>query len=163
MNQDIFEIGQLIYTVRKLNSHTQVEFSKKLGVVQSTISKVEKGFFEDVPFSLVSNISKIFNVPIHQFQNGRLQLLDDTNLKNIIPEKYTLNGTICGSEVLSMLNEAQKNSEKDYFRKLGIKKQYFCIDDLKFNEKFLKDFNKYFSVQKTREYQVSSEGVQASI
>ena len=40
INKDYsFSIGELVYTVRKLNKLTQVEFSKQVGVVQSTISK----------------------------------------------------------------------------------------------------------------------------
>lgn len=65
-----FTIYQLFYAVRRVNGLNQVEMSEKLGVVQSTISKIEKGYFDDIPFQLVADLCSIFNLPIASFQKS---------------------------------------------------------------------------------------------
>lgn len=89
-----FTLGELVCAIRKINNQTQVNFSKVVGVVQSTISKVEKNIFEDVPFSLMATISQEFKVPLHYFQLGHLPLRKTISLQSTIHTKFTSQGLI---------------------------------------------------------------------
>ena len=139
-----FDIGELVYTIRKLNRLTQVDFAKSLGVVQSTVSKVEKGFFDDVPFSLISKISTLFKVPLAQFQVGFLTLKKDSILTNIVSTNYTDKGEFSSRWTYTLLTELNKLIEKDVFKELKVDKQYFCISNLFFNKEFLITISKKY-------------------
>lgn len=143
-NEYNFEIGELVYSIRKLNGMTQVDFSKKLGVVQSTISKIEKGFFDDVPFSLISKISTIFKIPLIQFQVGFLNIKSASSLKRIIPTNYTKNGEISAKTIYFILSEISQEKQQDIFKKLKLQRQYFCISNLLFNKEFLIKLNEIY-------------------
>jgi transcriptional regulator with XRE-family HTH domain len=146
-NKYEFEIGELVYSIRKLNGLTQVEFSKKLGVVQSTVSKIEKGFFDDVPFSLVSKISFLFKIPLSQFQAGLLTIKNSSHLKKIIPNHYTKEGEISAKTIFFLLKNISQLTGKDIFKNLKIQKQYFCITNLFFNKDFMIALNEKYPTE----------------
>lgn len=131
-----FELGDLIYVTRKLNNLTQVEFSKQLGVVQSTVSKVEKHFFDDVPFSFVSKVSTLFNIPLSHFQVGLLPIKNQNLFKNIISEKYIKGGFI-NSKTIFYLLEQISLYKNNIYKEIKLPKQYLCLSQLNFNQSFI--------------------------
>ena len=132
-----FSLGDLTFTIRKLNRLTQVDYSKKLGVVQSTISKVEKGIFHDVPFSLISKISTEFNIPLSYFQIGLLPLRKTQNITKIIKNNYINDGLFQAKTIFYLLNEVDKNYKGDLYKDLKLPKQYLCLSHLTYNLEFI--------------------------
>jgi transcriptional regulator with XRE-family HTH domain len=148
-NKYEFEIGELVYSIRKLNGLTQVDFSKKLGVVQSTVSKIEKGFFDDVPFSLISKISLLFKIPLAQFQSGLLTIKNTSNLKKIIPGQHTKDGEISAKTIFFLLNKLSELTSTDVYKSLKLHRQYFCISNLFFNKEFMISLNEKYPEELT--------------
>lgn len=138
-----FTIGELVFTIRKINKLTQVDFSKRLGVVQSTISKVEKDIFDDVPFSLISKISTDFDIPLQNFQFGHLPTKKNSDVKNIIPPQYLESGIFKTKTVFAILNELKKEQGDKLFKDLKLPYQYLCLSGLKYSFEFI---NKLYSL-----------------
>lgn len=138
-----FSLGDLTFTIRKINSLTQVEFSKRLGVVQSTVSKVEKDIFEDVPFSLVSKISMEFNIPISYFQLGLLPLRKTNNLYKTIPKAFIENGPFRAKTIFYILEWLAANKQKTIYKDLKLSRQFLCLSNLNYSFDFV---NKVYSL-----------------
>ncbi len=132
MKEYTFSIGELICAVRRLNKLTQVEFSRKAGVVQSTISKIEKDIFEDVPFSLMSNISNEFNIPLSYFQMGLLAFRKSSQLQNQVSQLYTNQGHINAKTIFHILTTLE-NGQKDIYKKIKLPYVYLSLSNLKYN------------------------------
>lgn len=138
-----FSIGDLAFAIRKINGLTQVDYSKRLGVVQSTVSKVEKNVFEDVPFSLVSKISSEFNIPLNYFQAGILPLKKTKNLKCGIPDHYLIHGIFKAKTIFYVLNEIEKKYGHKIYKDLKLPKQLLCLNNLYYSLEFI---HKLFSL-----------------
>lgn len=81
---DAKKIGVLLRELRKEHGMTQRELANVLCVSDKTISKWERG--NGCPeVSLLSAISKVFNVDIHQLLNGELEkkIIDGGNMRNL--------------------------------------------------------------------------------
>lgn len=61
--KEAVEIGHLIKQARKANGLTQGELGKKLNVVDTVISKYEKGLILNVPLEKRLKIAAILNIP----------------------------------------------------------------------------------------------------
>lgn len=132
-----FSLGDLTYTIRKLNGLTQVDYSKRLGVVQSTVSKVEKDIFDDVPFSLVCKISSEFNIPINYFQAGILPLRKNQNFYKAIPKAYIADGIFRAKTIYFVLKELKKSHAKKLFKDLKLSEQFLCLSNLTYSLEFV--------------------------
>ncbi|SET23628.1 DNA-binding transcriptional regulator, XRE-family HTH domain [Oceanobacillus limi] len=60
------EIGKLIRSIRKGKEITMIELTKKIGVTQPTLSKIETGMNE-ISIELLSKICREFNISLSQF------------------------------------------------------------------------------------------------
>ncbi|MDD6202366.1 MAG: helix-turn-helix domain-containing protein [Lachnospiraceae bacterium] len=96
---DNTKIGSLICRLRKENKMTQLELAEQMHISDKTISKWERGLgCPDI--SLISELSRIFNVDLEKLLSGQLDNNDDTggNMKNlrfyVCPE--------CGNLLVSM-------------------------------------------------------------
>lgn len=144
MTQDYsFTLGELVYAIRKINKLTQVEYSKKLGVVQSTISKVEKDVFDDVPFSLISKISNDFKVPLTHFQMGHLPLRKNAILGKVIPAEYTKEGIFKAKTVFHILKELSKNYGPNIYKEIKLPHQLMSLSNITYSFEFI---NKLYSL-----------------
>jgi transcriptional regulator with XRE-family HTH domain len=132
-----FTLGELVYTVRKINGLTQVEYSKQLGVVQSTISKVEKDIFDDVPFSLVSKISKDFKIPLHYFQLGHLPIRKNAQLSKIIPKEFIQDGVFNAKTIYFLLNEVSQSYGDKIYKELNLPYQLLCLSHITYSFEFI--------------------------
>ena len=138
-----FTIGELVFTIRKLSKLTQVEFSKKLGVVQSTISKVEKDIFDDVPFSLISKISTDFDTPLQNFQFGHLPTKKINEVKSVIPIQYIESGVFKPKTIFHVLNELEKEYGEKLYKDLKLHYQFLSLSGIKYGFEFI---NKLYSL-----------------
>lgn len=138
-----FSLGELAYTIRKLNGLTQVDYSKRLGVVQSTVSKVEKDIFDDVPFSLVSRISTEFNIPLNYFQAGLLPIRRTNNIYKTIPKVYINEGVFKAKTIFYILKELSKTYEGNLYKDLKLPEQFLCLSNLNYSFEFI---NKLYSL-----------------
>lgn len=138
-----FSIGDLAFAIRKINGLTQVDYSKRLGVVQSTVSKVEKNIFEDVPFSLVSKISSEFNIPLNYFQAGILPLKKTKTFKSSIPNNYIEEGLFKAKTIFYLLSEIEKTYGEKIYKDLKLPKQLLCLNNLSYSLEFI---NKIYSL-----------------
>lgn len=132
-----FTLGELVFTIRKTNKLTQVEYSKKIGVVQSTISKVEKDIFDDVPFSLISKISQDFKVPISYFQIGHLPLRRIAHLNKVVPADYVDQGVYKAKTIFNILKELEGGYTKKIYKDLKLPYQLLCISTLQYSFQFI--------------------------
>jgi transcriptional regulator with XRE-family HTH domain len=133
-----FTLGELVYTIRKLNKLTQVEYSKQLDVVQSTISKVEKDTFLEVPFSLISNISMNYHVPLKSFQIGLLSIKKNTNSEKLIPSEYTKNGCFNAETIFYILKALEHIHGAGIYKDLNLPYQFLCLSNVKYSFNFIK-------------------------
>jgi transcriptional regulator with XRE-family HTH domain len=132
-----FTIGELVFTIRKLSQLTQVDFSKKLGVVQSTISKVEKDIFDDVPFSLISKISTDFDTPLQNFQFGHLPTKKNNEVKAVIPAQYIERGVFKPKTIFHVLNELEKIYGVKIYKDLKLPYQFLSLSGIKYGFEFI--------------------------
>lgn len=140
-----FSLGQLIYTVRKINKLTQVDFSKQIGVVQSTISKIEKDVFEDVPFSLVARVADDFKVPLAHFSTGNLPIRLNSGIKRAIPREYLEHGVFRAKTVFIALTELESKLGPKIYRDLKLLYPYLCLSNIYYSFEFI---NKLYSLTK---------------
>ena len=132
MKDYTFSLGELVCAIRKINKMTQVEYSKNVGVVQSTISKVEKDIFDDVPFSLMSTISQQFKIPLQYFQIGHLPLRKSANLQNTVGTKYTQQGMLHTQTIFHILTTLEKK-HPDIYKKIKLPYVYLSLSNIKYN------------------------------
>lgn len=138
-----FTIGQLTYTIRKLNKLTQVEFSQRLGVVQSTISKIEKDIFDDVPFSVVNKISLEFNIPLNYFQIGLLPTRKNSSIYRVIPKNYVSDGVFKAKTIFYVLKELKKDYSSKLYKDIKLPEQYLSLCNISYSFEFI---NKLYSL-----------------
>lgn len=103
-----FKLSEIFLSVRKSNSYNQRELSEKLGVVQSTISKIESEMMNDVSFALVSSFSALFDIRIDQIQKGFLLKSIPSDVKQKIdPSKGLISSktTFFMLELISMIRD----------------------------------------------------------
>ncbi len=132
-----FNIGELIFTVRKLNGLSQIDFSTKVGVAQSTLSKIEAGVFIDTPFSLVSKISEIFDVPLEFFSLGYFPLRTKVREHNLFPLEYVTHGALSIKTVFQLCEYLNENLEQDVYKKIKIARPLFSLVHTSFNFRFI--------------------------
>lgn len=142
-----FTIGELVYAIRKINGLTQVEYSKQLGVVQSTISKVEKDVFDDVPFSLISKISLDFKVPLQHFQVGHLPLRKTTQMTKAVPKHYVKDGVFNSKTIFHILKVLESSYGTKIYKELKLPYQLLSLSNLTYSYEFI---NKLYSLVKTK-------------
>ena len=148
MKQDYhFTLGELVYTVRKINKLTQVQYSKQLGVVQSTISKVEKDIFDDVPFSLISKISNDFKIPLQHFQIGHLPIRKSTGLTKTIPKEYITDGIFKAKTIYYILKSLEVSYGPQIYKDLKLPYQLLSLSNLTYSFEFI---NKLYSLTKDK-------------
>lgn len=138
-----FTLGELVYTVRKINRLTQVEYSKQLGVVQSTISKVEKDIFDDVPFSLISKISNDFKIPLQHFQIGHLPIRKTSGISKAIPKEYITDGIFNSKTIYYILKNLEKSYGTKIYKELKLPYQFLSLSNIKYSYDFI---NKLYSL-----------------
>jgi transcriptional regulator with XRE-family HTH domain len=142
-----FTLGELVYTVRKINKLTQVQYSKQLGVVQSTISKVEKDIFDDVPFSLISKISNDFKIPLQHFQIGHLPIRKSTNLTKTIPKEYITDGIFKAKTIYYILKSLEVSYGPQIYKELKLPYQLLSLSNITYSFDFI---NKLYSITKDK-------------
>ncbi len=132
-----YTLGEMTYTIRKVNKLTQVEYAKTLNVSQSTISKIEKDFFDDVPFSLISKISTMFHVPIAYFQSGLLPIRKTKTITKTIPSIYIDNGVFQAKTIFLLLNKLQSMGFPKIYKELALPYQYLCLSNISYSYEFI--------------------------
>ncbi len=132
-----FTLGQLIYTIRKINLLTQVEFSKQIGVVQSTISKIEKDIFEDVPFSVVARVANDFKVPLAHFSTGNLPIRITSGVKKVIPRNYLDKGVFRAKTIFLTLETLKLTYGDSIYKDLKLPQPYMCLSNLHYSFEFV--------------------------
>lgn len=138
-----FCLGDLILTIRKLHGLSQVDYAKSLGVVQSTISKIEKNVFKDVPFSLVSKISHNFNIPIQYFQVGLLPFKKSARIYQLIPKSYLNEGLFKAKTMYYLLKQLEDIYGLQIYKDLKLPAHSLSLSGITYNFEFL---NKLYSL-----------------
>ncbi|MDP7319774.1 MAG: helix-turn-helix transcriptional regulator [Bacteriovoracaceae bacterium] len=133
-----FSVGEIFQAIRKIKKLTQVDLSRSLGVVQSTISKIESDVFEDVPFQVVSNVSKTYKIPIHYFQIGHLPIAKKYLSKKVIPEKYVADGVFDAKAVFIILSTLAEK-DKEIYKKIKIPYVLLSLSRVKYNYRFIEE------------------------
>ena len=137
-----FTIYQLFYAVRRASGLNQVEMSEKLGVVQSTISKIEKGYFDDIPFQLVADLCSIFNLPIASFQKSIFVKKAPTHFMKKIDSGE--DKVVSAKTIFYILSLMDNFVEVDLFKALKLPAPIFSFSLSKFSINFVFDiYSKY--------------------
>lgn len=136
MAQVVPTVGDLFFTIRKINILTQVEFARRLRVVQSTVSKIEKDQFEDVPFKLISHLCREFKIHINCFHEANLIGINQKLINRIINPEFTVSGSYNHEIVRLIVNNLPKADKRIVSQKLKYHQEYFALQNIKFNEFF---------------------------
>ena len=96
---DTIKIGKLIYKLRKENNMTQLQLAQQMNISDKTVSKWERGL--GCPdLSLLTDLSKIFNIDIEKLLSGELntnKVLNGNMKKTLF---YVC--PVCGNTVTAM-------------------------------------------------------------
>ncbi len=139
-----FLIGDLIYLIRCLSGLNQEEFAKAVGVVQSTISKIERNILEDITFKTVNEISARFKVPLKCFQTLSIRVNRKEDLNRIIPQKFYENGTYSSETILNLLNGLNEDELAIIKERLKFEKQFLLISNVRYNDYFCHRLKRLF-------------------
>ncbi len=134
-------MGEIFEAVRRAENLTQNEFSESLNVVQSTISKLEKSVFIDVPFDLVSTLSLKYEIKISDFQKCYITR-SINKYPSLNSHKFFKNGHIKSRTIFFLLEYIEKEIKKDIYKCIGFKRSLLAFEKLKLSLLFLKIIDK---------------------
>ncbi len=80
-------VGQMIQEVREQRGLQQKDLASKIGVSQSTMSKIEAGGWKKADIETFVNISKTLNVRLEYLLGIDKDIDDDTHLVNLFMKK----------------------------------------------------------------------------
>ncbi|MCT4643147.1 MAG: helix-turn-helix domain-containing protein [Bacteriovoracaceae bacterium] len=138
-----FTTGEVFEAIRLESGLKQAEVAKKLDVAQSTISKMERNFHEDVSFGLILGFCDLVGYDIKYFQSGFINKIPSRLAKNI-------NSKFIGKDGFSVrlayefVKKIDEKVEKDLYKLLKIKKSLFVFSSFKFTPHFFKFLQKHF-------------------
>ncbi len=81
-------VGQMIQEVREQRGLQQKDLASKIGVSQSTMSKIEAGGWKKADIETFVNISKTLNVRLEYLLGIDKDIDDDTHLVNLFMKKF---------------------------------------------------------------------------
>ena len=136
---DNAKIGNLIYRLRKEKDMTQLQLAERMNISDKTVSKWERGLgCPDV--SLLSDLSKIFNVDLERLLLGELDIneISGGNMKkinfyicpncgNMITAMADTTISCCGKKLKSL--QPQKATEGEKLSVEIIENDYFITTD----------------------------------
>lgn len=145
--------ARVIICARKMKGLTQNDVTKRLGMAQSTLSRIEAGIL--VPSVLVwMELTDLLEMPVDSLKYGVIDYVSDTELRsgNVengfkIPNKYSQLKCLKVRGILPLMTFVREKWGVDAFEKvckvMKVDKDFFTCLDNQLNLKFLDDVVKY--------------------
>lgn len=121
------EIGETIKNYRKAKGLTQGELGKMLNVVDTAVSKYEKGQIANIPLEIRLKLATILDIPTTKLNIDRSFFIDE-----MLSELYGVNKTsvltfaeIAHNAIINYLNEVHKT---DAYYPIIERQEYWLID-----------------------------------
>lgn len=121
------EIGETIKNYRKAKGLTQGELGKMLNVVDTAVSKYEKGQIANIPLEIRLKLATILDIPTAKLNIDRSFFIDE-----MLSELYSGNKTsvltfaeIAHNAIINYLNEVHKT---DAYYPIIERQEYWLID-----------------------------------
>lgn len=104
-----FQTGKMIRRLRRQNNLTMVDFAKKLGLSQPSLSRIESGN-QEITLSLLEEMCYVFGISMSEFiylldDNSKLQKIEFGE-RNLAKEKEEIDKAL--SDIFKTLSFEQK-------------------------------------------------------